>query len=905
MIKPIECSGCPLNRVTGSAFVPLTLTPTGSTLLVGEVPAEDDARKGEAFTGGAGSWLNNMLARAGAKRSEISTTNTICCVTPEGLHPLDRKWNATSRADAWAGVQYCRQHFLEPALQARPWRKIFACGDHALASLTTRKGILVWRGSPLPLRGDSSALRVMPILSPSYLMKDNKMVPVSISDLRKRVVAPPEIYNLNATTQDLRNYNAKVLAFDFEWDWHHNITICGLSDRFYHATTGSWFGSNIEEFKRIFTNATDLIGHNIIGADTRYFTKLGWDVRARMHDTMLKQHLVQPDMRHGLGFVGSVFTNKVYWKGSGKEVEDTEGNVIDTKVQWKTWNHPDAIPRTLGGYGGCTSDDEAYRLYNARDTDGSFQINTHLDALLKKYELEGVYWNVSLPAAYIVRDIGEHGIRIDPAKVKVIRGELQEQIDELELTLPDGLRPYDKPVTKQIPAPPETYKPKTLRCKGGKKYGGAHALVEITFTGPKDEDERTCIHCGRVVPRPGKFTQVKRVKVASSKRIRPWNASRQVMAYAKARGLKVYMNRKRGTAAADVNARKSWGRVAPEFRIIDALKDRQTELSNFAKQEMERVDRLFFNLLVHGTSEGRFSSSGQRDGIDPNIQNQPKTIRKIYIPDVPTNAFIELDYASGENMLTAYLAKDYERLERLRQPGYSEHLELCKAIFNLPSTTTKKEASHYGCTKWAEDCHCSHGKDLYIVAKAINHGSNYGMTFMKLGEELEAEGFFYSVADCKEFIATGKKLNPRTALWQTETIALMKRDGRLRNPFGRIRWFSSRSSATQALAFLPASTLADIIIRAMIAHYPGQFGTECNNLRLATRGEMYPEWFLNIQVHDSLVAQGPAEHALAQAARTAAIMRQPWAALDGFALDVEVKVGAPGASWADLKVVTV
>lgn len=881
--KPPACAECPLTRATGTLYTPPTLLPTTSILAVSDTPRD--------LNGPAGSWFNNMLNASGQRRSEVSTASVICCASNDGLFPLDKKWHATSRADAYRGVEYCKAHFLEPALAERAWKKVYAVGDYALTATTGKRGILVWRGSPLPLRSQPNALRVMPILAPSYLMRDSKMVPVTVSDLRKRVVAPPEIYNIFATTTDLAAYTSKVIAFDFEWDWHHNITLCGLSDRFYHATTGAWYGGNIAEFRRIFENATDLIGHNIIGADTRYFAKLGWTITARMHDTMLKQHLVQPDMRHGLGFVGSVFTNKVFWKGSGREVEDTEGNVIDAKVQWKTWASIDAIPRTLGGYGGCASDDEAYRLYNARDTDGSFQINTHLDTLLKQWGLESVYWNVSLPAAYIVRDIGERGIRIDPERVKVVRRELQTEIDSLELTLPEGLRPYDKPITKQIPAPPETYKPKAGKCRGGKKYGGAHPPTEVVFAGPTDAPTRPCIHCGRDLSRPAKFALIKRIKVPSSERIRPWNSSAKVLAYARERKLKMYVNRKTSSVAADVNSRKNWGRTHAEFRIIDALKDRQTELSNFAKQEMERVDRLFFNLLVHGTSEGRFSSSGQRDGIDPNIQNQPKSIRKIYIPDHADYSLIELDYAGGENTLTAYLAKDHERLERLRQPGYSEHLELCKAIFNLPASTTKKQASDY------------EGKDLYTVAKSINHGSNYGMTYVKLGEELEAEGYFYTVADCKEFIAAGKRLNPRTAEWQAETIALAQRDGYLRNPFGRMRWFSSRNTPTQALAFLPASSLADIIIRAMIAHYPEQFAKECEELKLVKTGALMPGAFLNIQVHDSLVLQGPHEVMRAQAERSAALMCQPWQALDGFSLAVECKMGAPGASWGELQVV--
>lgn len=715
------------------------------------------------------------------------------------------------------------------------------------------------------------------------------MVSCTIRDMRKSVEVPPEDYNLHATVSDLAAFSSRSFAFDFEWDWQGNITLNGLSDKFYHALVGGWNGATVPEYKRIFTQATDLIGHNIIGADTRYFEKLGWDISgARLHDTMLKQHLVQPNMKHSLLFVASIFTNKPVWKGRGKEAEDADGNIIDIKEQWKTWNTGEAIPRALGGYGGCKDSDESYRLYNARDTDASFQVNYHLDELLKHYKLESVYWNVAVPIAQICRDINERGIAIDPDRVKDIRAYLTEEITRLDASLPAGLKTYEQPITKSVPAPEGTYKAKTSKCKGTKKAGTAHlpASWEVSKPGPTE-----CPVCH--TPKEVKLAQVKKIKVAATKTVVPWNAAQKVQRYAIGLGLKQYINRKRGTAAADKNARKGWGREFPEFRIVDKLKALQTEKSNFAKQEMEHLDRLFFELLTHGTSEGRFSSKGKREGIDPNIQNQPPAIRKIYIPDKPDYSFIELDYASGENMLTAYLARDFERLERLKQDGYSEHHDLACKLFNLPSTTTKKESKAWGEEK----------KDLYGVGKILNHGGNYGMGYKKVREELEVEGFFYSEADCKEFVAMRQKLNPRTTQWQDETISLAKRDGFLRNPFGRMLWFSSRDVATKSLAFLPASTLADIIIRAMIAHYPQRFSREVEVLRLDRLGGFLPDWFINIQVHDSLVLQGPHENALRQAEVTKAVMTQPWKELDGFSLDVETKGGNPGQSWGELEVI--
>ena len=129
--------------------------------------------------------------------------------------------------------------------------------------------------------------------------------------------------------------------------------MCGLTDKSYTSICVPFVEPFISELKRIFEAAEVIIGHNIVDADTAYFEKLGWNVSAKLHDTMLAQHLIQPDYRHGLAFVASVFTNKVFWKGKGEEQEDEAGNILPAGAQWKTWDSPDAIPREFGGYGGC------------------------------------------------------------------------------------------------------------------------------------------------------------------------------------------------------------------------------------------------------------------------------------------------------------------------------------------------------------------------------------------------------------------------------------------------------------------------------------------------------------------------------------------------------------------------
>lgn len=892
--KPKFCESCPISQFTEGYVPPKRAFP--AQLIVGEAAGEAEAEKGEPFVGGAGAWLDGMLRQARLKREHFNIINTIGCRPPGNVYPGDPDWTATDWRTARAAIEHCRQHHLLPFLKTRDWQKVIALGGKALEATTSRNGIMLWRGSPLQAnwKAADAAPCVMPTIHPAAIARQATMMSVVVRDLQKPIAVPPENYVLYPTLRELQSYTPSVFAFDFEWDPATGaITMCGISDKSFHAVVVPFEHPYIDWLKRLFENAEAIIGHNIVGADTKYFEQLGWNVRAKLWDTMLMQHLLQPDMRHGLNFVASVFTNKVFWKGRGEEKEDDTGILTGTGAQWKTWNSPDAIPRAYGGYGGCDSGDEAFRLYNARDTDASFQCWIPLRNSIEKYGLSNTYWNVSVPVAHIARDMSDAGIRIDGEKLADIALHLRSEIEEKEQLLPEGLKPVWVDVTRQVPAPPGTYSPKKKTCKGLRK--SPHEPVIFEFSAP--HETRTCEICGAVLT-PGKMKEAKIVRIPDRELVRPYNSPQKVMRYAEEAGCKISYNMETGKPSSDKKARLKWGRkntdLQAQFGLLSEIKKLTTLKQSFAREALldpvlNPQQRMFFNLMPTGTAEGRFSSAGQREGLDMNIQNQPKVIRKIFVTDEPGWAWLNLDVCQGENMLTAYLAKDYERLERLSDPDYSEHADLASQFFS-------RKVEKYG-----------ENEHLYKAGKSVNHGRNYGLGVRKTMENINAEaGLSLSEADVRELFAIWEKRNKRTAEWQRETIAIAERQGYLENPFGRRRWFQSRDFATKALAFLPASTLADIVIRMMIAHYPARFAKELAELQLATTAEIVQGWKLSIQVHDSLVLQGPAEHWQEQAVRTRAIMTQPWKELGGFVLGADVEMVAPSGpdhrpAWGDCR----
>jgi len=139
-VRPAFCTHCPISHVT-SGYTPLHIPKTpNNILLVSEI--------GGDLNGPSGSWMNNLLARAGIKRTETATVSCVGCTPPDNLWPTDRKWKATPRSDAYSAVAYCREHHLLPAVAEAAPDKIITLGDAALEALTPARPL--WCGGAAP-----------------------------------------------------------------------------------------------------------------------------------------------------------------------------------------------------------------------------------------------------------------------------------------------------------------------------------------------------------------------------------------------------------------------------------------------------------------------------------------------------------------------------------------------------------------------------------------------------------------------------------------------------------------------------------------------------------------------------------------------------------------------------------
>lgn len=804
------CMGCPMQRLFPlNNLVPPKLV-SGSRLAVGEAPGEEEARAAEPFVGPSGSWLRSCYRNAGVRFEEVSLANTLCCRPPANVYPLAAEARSyISLDEARQAADQCWHAHIEPIL-AHQWTRIDAIGDRALTALTGRKGITTWRGSILadPMGREI----VVPTLHPAFIARNQNLLPALVSDLAKSCQKPPEFYNTAPTLEDIRGFNATEFAFDIETRRSDDsITMVGLCDRSYHAIVVPFTGPYIPELARIFAAASGVVGHNCIQFDLPRLAKAGVTLSSdcQVWDTMLMQHLLQPDMDHDLGFVGSLFTNKGAWKHLHYDDEPT---------------------------------------YCARDTDVTWQCYRQLRVLLRQEQLDWIYNLVSVPLARICHGMQSLGFRLNPGRLVELREKYATEIRDLQSTIPEGVRSYTFIRNLRRPAPPGTLSPKT-----GKPLK--------FITEPVEEIEH-----------PWRSNEILKKLLYEN-----WNLPPQ-------------LHVKTGELTADKTAfdkllyRLRRGTIRPKeieaaeaIRVLEAIKrckKLSTLISNFLKEKHSDAASVHPHFNVHGTASGRLSSS------DPNLQNIPGSTRYLYVPHRPGWKIIEADYSQAENRITAHLAGDRARLERLATPGFSEHKFAASLFFGIPIDQVVKD----------NDRDTPYGK-----AKPIVHGTNYGEGYLRIAKQNDLDP-----AETRDNLAKWKQAIRPTIAWQEATAQRAKRDKVLITPFGRKRWFYTSSWYTESLSFIPQSVVADMIFRAMIGLMWQRIDWPFEKaVQVARICEPLPEPAqLLLQVHDSLVFECPAEMVDEVCRLIQRVMEQPWGSLGDFWVPVEIKVGD---SWGECK----
>lgn len=418
------CDGCPMREMFPDATFVAPREGKNLRLEIGEAPGETENELGKPFAGTSGGFLRSMYHKAGLDEQANSALNVIQCQPPNNIFPTDPEARSYVSAEVASSiVKHCRNAHVLPFLRSRPWERIDLFGDKALRAIGERGGgISLWRGSILTVPALDNARIAVPTFHPAYIARDQSMLPVVVNDLRKPLVIEPERYTIYPTVEEVRSFTATRFAFDIETvGWQTGttrISMVGLSAEDYTSIVVPFEGPYIEELKRIFINATEVIGQNLVQFDLPILAANGVVIRSpkdcMVWDIMLMHHLRFPVFPHNLEFIGKQFTNKGAWKAD--------------KVSMET--------------------------YCARDVDVTFRCFEPLHFLLKQARLLDTYHYISWPMALICKLMSNTGVKRSSSRIVKLREETLAKALEAEKLLPEKLRTQQVPIRKRRLAEP-------------------------------------------------------------------------------------------------------------------------------------------------------------------------------------------------------------------------------------------------------------------------------------------------------------------------------------------------------------------------------------------------------------------------------------------------------------------
>lgn len=175
------------------------------------------------------------------------------------------------------------------------------------------------------------------------------------------------------------------------------------------------------------------------------------------------------------------------------------------------------------------------------------------------------------------------------------------------------------------------------------------------------------------------------------------------------------------------------------------------------------------------------AASGRIQAKNPNPQQLNKDARTVFIPHNPNNIFVEYDYDAAELRICAWLSGD-------------------KALLAATSSADlhAEHAAAWGCSR--------------DIAKTLLYATLYGASPFKLQMVYTIAGISLPAYRCKELQENLFLRYPDYKAWRLEIQQRMKKERKLVNPFGRVRYFwHPQKDIPAALDFLPQSTVADIV----------------------------------------------------------------------------------------------
>ncbi len=206
-------------------------------------------------------------------------------------------------------------------------------------------------------------------------------------------------------TSALESTEADIVGLSFSFKQHEAFYI-PLSAQRHEAS------ATLALFKPVFENERIAkIGQNI-KYDLNILKRYGIALKGKLFDTMLAHYLIEPDLRHNMDYLSSIYLNY-------------EPVSIETLIGKKGKSQLSMRDVPL----------DKIKEYAAEDADITWQLKQKLQVELQQNNMQNLFEQVELPLIHVLSDMELEGVKIDDAFLKDYATVLQQEITQLEQTI--------------------------------------------------------------------------------------------------------------------------------------------------------------------------------------------------------------------------------------------------------------------------------------------------------------------------------------------------------------------------------------------------------------------------------------------------------------------------------------
>jgi uracil-DNA glycosylase family 4 len=418
----------------GRKYVGFRGSPQAPIWIVGEAPGADEDQAGVPFVGSSGRELDRMLAEAGIPSG-------LCCfVNPYKVRPPD---NDISRIEE-VGIarNIFEDQFREELTEYKP-RFVCPTGGTPLGLLCgftidprdKEAKISKWRGSLLGAEELSWGHYIIPNFHPAYILREWSDRDVAVFIFRrlkeeydyfvangKHQPLPERELIANGSFGENRDYLLECLnhngpaAADIEL-LARRVPICiSFSFSRRSACSVSFFDGDLSNL-RILWRLIDrilcekrLVGQNWSTFDANWMEALGFNNGiSRLEDTLVRHHVLHPELSHKLDFQVMQYTRQPYYKDEGR------GWVMrDGMVKLKRYNCLDSC---------CDLE-----VYEEQENEFSEQPG-----------LRHFYDNYEMPLARSFHSIDKRGIQTSAESLALLRKDIVRELGDRIVSISTSL----------------------------------------------------------------------------------------------------------------------------------------------------------------------------------------------------------------------------------------------------------------------------------------------------------------------------------------------------------------------------------------------------------------------------------------------------------------------------------